>query len=141
MENTVKKHNVNKTKTARPTNLYLLQWRLINNAWETIIELSIFAIQWLQWRLLYALCIVTWQWNVNSSLLKSMRPVQIMHERMMQIGHSHWLHSWTCSIASVSCYVYFDRYKDHFMLNVPLVNYITECIMVYAQFSLKGLSH
>ena len=26
---------------------------------------------------------------------QSMQPVQIMHEHMMQIGHFHWLHSWT----------------------------------------------
>ena len=25
--------------------------------------------------------------------LKPMRPVQIMHEHMMQIRHAHWLHS------------------------------------------------
>ena len=46
--------------------------------------------------LLYALCIVTWQWNANLSPLKPMRLVQIMCEfhdanRM----YAHWLYSWT----------------------------------------------
>ena len=54
-----------------------------------------FVTRLLQWGLEYALSIMTWQWNSNSSPCKPMQPVQIIHEHMMQSGHAHWLHSWT----------------------------------------------
>ena len=39
--------------------------------------------------------------NSDSSLLKTMLPVQIMHKHMMQIRKSQWLHSWSKFIKSI----------------------------------------